>query len=194
MKKILFILFLFFAWQLEVYAQNPDIDLLKKLNVEDAMDQQGWITFTNSVYYVPAAYMGANLVYGLAANDTRAKNYGLEAFMSVGLSQGISQLVKVLVKRPRPSDRYPQYINTYSQTTNYSFPSGHSAAAFSTAMTMGYQGRQAYYTIPVFTWSTMIGYSRMRLGKHYPSDVLVGAVIGIGSGLLAHWARQQITR
>src|SRR5699024_2257050 len=193
MKKTLLILWLFLVpvW---VVAQNPDINLLKKLNVTQPLpaEQHFWISVTNSVYFVPAVYAVSNLAYGLASHDNRAMRYSLETTMSVGLSMAISGTLKAIIKRPRPTETYSNVIKSYSNTRTYSFPSGHSAASFATATTMSFQANRWYASVPIFTWSIGVGYSRMRLGKHYPSDVITGVLIGIGSGLLSHWITSEI--
>ncbi len=43
-----------------------------------------------------------------------------------------------------------------------------------------------YIIAPSFAWASAVGYSRMALGVHYPSDVLAGAIIGSGSAYLCY--------
>ena len=52
----------------------------------------------------------------------------------------------------------------------------------STAVSLSY--KKWYVTVPAYAYASLVGYSRMRLGMHYGSDVLGGMIIGIGSGLL----------
>ncbi len=193
MKRILLIIWLFLV-SVSVFAQNPDINLLRKLNVTQPVPaaQHFWMGMTKSVYFVPAVYAVSNLTYGLAAHDNSAMRYSLETTLSAGISMAISGALKAIVKRPRPTDAYPDDIQSYSYTRTYSFPSGHSAASFATATTMSFQANRWYASVPIFTWSFGVGYSRMRLGKHYPSDVLSGILIGIGSGLLSHWITEEM--
>jgi undecaprenyl-diphosphatase len=91
---------------------------------------------------------------------------------------------KLLTRRLRPSSQsHPTLIRTPRST---SFPSGHSAAAF--AFVTG-----ACVELPVLAPGLVplagaVAYSRVHTGVHYPSDVVAGVGIGIGSGLLAgHW-------
>jgi membrane-associated phospholipid phosphatase len=87
------------------------------------------------------------------------------------LSTGSVQLLKHTVHRERP--------NHGSQ----SFPSGHTANGFVAASFLQFRyGWQ--YGIPAYTAAAITGYSRIQAKKHWTTDVLVGAVIGIGSSFL----------
>lgn len=192
-KAILFVLILI---QSAGYlrAQNPDIDLLRRINSPEPAQQCFWPETSNSVYWVFPAYTVANLTYGLIGNDKLALSYSLECTLSAGISLAITGCIKNWVNRPRPAQAYPGLIRSYNSKEGKSFPSGHTALAFSTATTASFQGNKWFISVPVFTWPIAVGYSRMRLGRHYPSDVLCGALIGIGSGLLSHWITNQIVR
>lgn len=192
MHKRLFLLFLVLLSPFNISGQNPDINLLHKLNAPYEQNLGTWLRLTNSAYWIPPAYVVSNLTYGIIADDRVARSYALEGTISVALSAAITQGLKSLVGRERPAQAYPELIRTYSITKSKSFPSGHSAVTFATASAMAYQGKRWFVTVPVFSWSTTIGYSRMRLGKHYPTDVLVGAAIGVGSGIFGHWLTQKI--
>jgi len=52
------------------------------------------------------------------------------------------------------------------------------------------------YTIavPALAWSAGVGYSRIYLGQHYPSDVIMGAIVGSSSALICHWATKQLAK
>jgi undecaprenyl-diphosphatase len=71
-----------------------------------------------------------------------------------------------------------------------SFPSGHTSVAFSTATSLYLAYPKWYVAVPAFTYAASVGYSRMYLGVHYPSDVLAGAVIGAGSAWLMYKANK----
>jgi membrane-associated phospholipid phosphatase len=88
---------------------------------------------------------------------------------------------KLFVRRRRPfSPSHPTLIRTPRST---SFPSGHTAAAFAFATA-------ASAELPVMAPALLplagaVAYSRVHTGVHYPSDVVAGMGIGIGSAVLA---------
>jgi membrane-associated phospholipid phosphatase len=88
---------------------------------------------------------------------------------------------KLLVRRRRPSScRRPTLIRTPRST---SFPSGHTAAA--AAFVAGASAELPVLAPILVPLAGAVAYSRVHTGVHYPSDVVAGAAIGIGSGLLA---------
>ena len=72
----------------------------------------------------------------------------------------------------------------------YGFPSNHAANSFAIAMVLSvfYRG----YTAVFATLAFLIGFSRIYLGKHYPSDILAGAVWGIVIALLVIYLTHKI--
>lgn len=82
--------------------------------------------------------------------------------------------LKLIVGRPRPTGTYKRY--------NSSFPSGHSSAGFYWATTIGHEYPK--YRIPLYIWATGVVLSRVYLGRHWPSDVIAGGIIGYLFGKL----------
>ena len=91
-------------------------------------------------------------------------------------------LIKRIVNRPRPLD--PEDKN--------SFPSGHTIAAFSLATI----GTHEYpkLGIPLYALAFGTAFSRVYLGRHYPSDVIVGAIVGTLASLAAIRYKEPVLR
>jgi membrane-associated phospholipid phosphatase len=173
------------GWCSTGFAQNWDVDLLKNINPEHP-DSKYWNYTSNSIYYAPAAISFGTLGYGIVGGNGVARNRAYETIISVGLSGIIGEVLKYTVKRERPSDKYPGEIFVNSPTHDPSFPSGHTLVAFATATSLALEYKKWYVTGPAFLWAGSVGFSRMYLGKHYPSDVLAGIALGILGGVVSH--------
>jgi len=99
------------------------------------------------------------------------------SMLSIGLTFLFSQVTKLIVIRLRPSDVLPELVPLVRAPDKYSFPSSHAAGTFCIAMSISvfYRG-----IIPlVFLIALTISLSRVIARLHYPSDVFVGATIGM---------------
>ena len=166
-------------------AQNLDVDILKAVNPEHP-DSKYWQYTSNSLYYVPVGVSAGQLFYGIGQGSSLTRNRSYETLISVGISGIIGEILKYTIKEPRPSVRYPGLVFTNSETRDPSFPSGHTLVAFATATSLALEYKKWYVTGPAYLWAGSVGFSRMYLGKHYPSDVLAGMAIGILSGVVSH--------
>lgn len=92
-------------------------------------------------------------------------------------------ILKPFVARVRPCDVNQAVQLLVPRPTDYSFPSGHTGASF--AATAALFGQKNRLWIPSLILSLLIGFSRLYLYVHYPSDVLAGAFLGTMLGLLA---------
>ena len=103
--------------------------------------------------------------------------------------------MKQVFKRERPfvTIRNVSYDKYNSPTDRYSFPSGHTATAFSmaTSLTLRYPDKPVIIAMS-YLYAAIIGYGRMYLGVHYPSDVIGGMIIGSGSAALIYSLRKEI--
>jgi membrane-associated phospholipid phosphatase len=168
-----------------VIAQNLDIDIAKDINPRHPTSDY-WRFATNSAYFISAGIPVGLFVTGIITKDRQLKKESLEAFGAIAVELLVSEPMKITINRLRPGEKYPTEIFPYRTLHGQSFPSGHSSLAFSAAASLSIQCKRWYITLPAYAWAASVGYSRVYLGEHYPSDVLAGAAVGIGSAYLAH--------
>jgi membrane-associated phospholipid phosphatase len=163
-----------------------DISLLREINVNRLSALDGAFIFISQSGPIIAECIP--LAFIITGFLKKKKKIWMEGFMIATpylLAVVILNIVKVFIDRPRPFTSYT-YIQKLSEGGSSSFPSGHTSDAFSIAMIVSLFFPKRKIVIPIFLWAILVGYSRMDLGVHYPTDVLGGAIIGIGSSLLCH--------
>jgi undecaprenyl-diphosphatase len=103
---------------------------------------------------------------------------------AAALGLGANQLIAALWQRPRPYQDHPLgIVPLLSHTHDASFPSDHATAAFAIAFGVLFVVRRTGWLF--VAWAALIAASRVLAGMHYPTDVLAGALIGLGSGFFA---------
>jgi membrane-associated phospholipid phosphatase len=191
LNKCLLLLLLLFL-PINLAAQNFDIELLRLINSPETLPADNFFRFvsTSEIYValgIPAGMAGA----GLIKDDKVLIRNACVIFGSAALTSGITIILKYSINRDRPFVTYPD-ITKKSDAGSPSFPSGHTSSAFSTATSLSLAYPKWYIIVPSFAWAGTVGYSRMYLGVHYPSDVLAGAVIGAGSAWLCYKVNKKL--
>jgi len=170
-----------------------DIDLFRSINrtqspqqgLFDLLDAASGPTFVA----VPAALV----VVGVFDDQPDLSRAG--AIIGAGqiLAGGSAVLLKVITARPRPFDALDDVkVKRRSSATGFAFPSGHTALAFALATSASLCLENPYASLPLFVWAGMVGYGRIYLGLHYPSDVLGGIVLGVASAWVVWQFREEI--
>ena len=97
---------------------------------------------------------------------------------AVGSSDAIcAQIIKPWVGRIRPSHEFNEFINLLvSKGGKWSFPSNHAANSFAFATVLSYFFEQK--KVVLYTLASIIAFSRVYVGVHYPLDIIFGAVVG----------------
>ncbi len=128
-----------------------------------------------------AAWIAAGLVG--AAVDARARQQWVHAVLTVVASHGASVVLKRLVRRIRPT--HPSLLAHVAVPSRWSFPSSHAASTTTAAIVYGrLLGTPVTAVVPA-----AMGWSRLALGVHYPSDVLSGAALGTAVAALVPISR-----
>ena len=170
-------------------SQNVDIRLLQHIHTPhytQSDDAFRWVT--NTTTFVSLGIPAGMLAIGWLKNDSTTLHNALVITASYAITGAISLSLKYATNRPRPFDAYPQLFQKKTDGGSPSFPSGHSSLAFATATSLSLQYPRWYIIVPSYLWAGTVAYSRMHLGVHYPSDVLMGAFIGSASAYLSYKA------
>lgn len=132
-----------------------------------------------------AAIAGALLVFGLKAGRPREAVAGKLGLLAVTVAGLFGQLFKHLFCRARPlTEKSGQFFVEFPCLGKgagfISFPSGHSVTAFALAFVLS----RTYprYALLFYGLAVLVAISRIYLAKHFPSDVVAGAAVGILAG------------
>ena len=100
--------------------------------------------------------------------------------------------IKPLVARARPWVVMEGFETLVRSPDMNSFPSGHTCAAFAFAAAVCSTLPWRWGKAAAIAAAVLMGFSRLYVGVHFPSDVLAGALIGILCGALASWLSRKI--
>jgi Membrane-associated phospholipid phosphatase len=192
MIRIPLLLTLLFFFSHASYGQNADIKLLREINLNRNKSLDGTFKIiTKTSPYISVALPISMLGIGLVENDSTLARKAIVIGTSVVAAGIITQVMKKCINRTRPFVTYPD-IECMTSAGSASFPSGHTSDAFSLAASLSMEYSKWYVVVPSYAWATTVAYSRLHLGVHYPSDVLAGAAIGIGSAYLCHYLNKKL--
>lgn len=181
MKK-LFLLLLCFLPLSVTYAQNWDVNTLKRVNSWDGNFVRNYSkAISNTTPFIVAGIPTALATYALISDNKPLLKDAIYIGTSVGEAFVITYGLKYAVNRTRPYDKYPDKITLVGgRESSPSFPSAHTATAFSFATSLCIKYPKWYVIAPSAVWAGSVAFARMNQGVHYPSDVLGGAAIGVG--------------
>lgn len=141
--------------------------------------RQLWIALARAFSRSGDGYMQVLLPSLLWLLDRR---HGGALFTATAIAFAIERplywVLKNSCQRRRPPEAIPSFRSVVVASDRFSFPSGHTGAAFLLAtITTEHYGALA---LPMYLWSGAVGLSRVVLGVHFPTDILAGALLGSG--------------
>ncbi len=194
LRKILFAV-LMFGFVPNITAQNSDINLLRQFNGPINSNPDALMRgVSNSVIPLMIAIPAGLLIYNRTTTGSWTEKHepyviGFSLVATVGITYGL----KKIVNRPRPFVTYSDIYQKDSHVGPYSFPSGHTSSAFALATSVSLCYPKWYVIAPAALWAITVGCSRMYLGVHYPTDVLIGALIGSGCAVLTYQLNKKLS-
>lgn len=136
---------------------------------------QRFITLVRWVSRSGDGYMQA-IVPILIAIASQSLSFLMFALLAFAIERPIYFLLKHTLKRRRPPEIVPDFSCLVTPADKFSFPSGHTMAAFLLAgLCTNELGAMAAW---LYIWASAVGASRVILGVHFPSDILAGALLG----------------
>ena len=140
--------------------------------------------FRIATYMGDGAFISALLVSLYASGELFQQDslrytalLGLESFVISGV---LVSALKFFIGRARPyTGEDSTSFRPFSFTSsNYSFPSGHSASAWALASVIASQSKSFLLDLFSYSMAALVSVSRVRLEKHWASDVLIGSALG----------------
>lgn len=134
-------------------------------------------------------YLGMLLLviaFAGAIRRTSWRRTAVAAGLSAGLALAVGKVISEIVGRQRPFVAHPRLVHLFeAHAADPGFPSDHTTAAFAIGIAILLRNRMWGATVLVFC--AILGFARIALGYHYPTDVIGGAVLGSASALLLWW-------
>ena len=169
-----------------------DIEILKAVNENRIVFLDGvFIFITNTAAAIAFGFPGILLITTFIKKNPPVRRKAFTILIPVALSAIFANILKYAINLPRPYKVYP-FIEKLSGGGSPTFPSGHTADAFAFAIAAALLYRKPSIVTLCLFWASLVGYSRMCLGVHFPSDVLAGALIGTACAWLYQWIEKKV--
>jgi undecaprenyl-diphosphatase len=98
------------------------------------------------------------------------------ALLAFSVERVVYWIMKNSLKRARPAEALPDFKSHIIASDEFSFPSGHTSAAFLFVTLLTFHFGPVL--VLLYPWAMAVAMSRVYLGVHFPSDTVMGAVLG----------------
>ena len=177
------------GWKESKGLQGLDDRIMVHLSENRTPKQTDFFMFLSKYNnLVNVAVPAGVLAGGVISNDKGTRQDALYIASSSAINFLVTTAIKKIVRRPRPFNGRVK-INAVYHPGSTSFPSGHSSSSFTTATALSQVYSKWYVIAPAYLWAGAMGYSRMYLGVHYPTDVATGALLGTSTALSMKFIR-----
>ena len=168
-------------------TENPDVRLFRGINALQDPSSNGFIEYLDLTSFPTFGALPVGFVIvGAASGDRAVVETGLLSATAQLTALGLTVALKEIAGRQRPFESLDDVrVKHRWSATGYSFPSGHTSQAFAIATVFSLKFPKGSIIIPTVLWASAIGYGRIFLGVHYPTDVLGGVAVGIVGGYVA---------
>jgi undecaprenyl-diphosphatase len=141
---------------------------------------------------VPLLVLCVAIQWWRKTDQTHVRHTCVAAGLSFLIGLGFNQMLLLFVHRVRPYDAGVSHL-VIPPSSDWSFPSDHATAAFAIAAIFAFHGLRRHAAVFALA-ALIIGWSRIFVGTHYLTDVLGGAMTGIGAALLVRAAYREGSR
>lgn len=161
------------------YITTWDLEILHKINTFATPELNLFFKYITNL----AGYKFIMLLIIVLLAYNRTRKIGLQVLIAE-LSQLLigSFFLKNLIARPRPFLVDPSIELIVKAPKTFSFPSGHTSTAFALAFALIYADCPKFWKLIGLAFAVIIGFSRLYLQVHFPTDVLFGMVLGFACG------------
>ena len=161
-----------------------------------------WLFVTNKWSSIPLYLLALFLVYRKHGLKGALIILGVVALM-IATTDQLSNLFKDSIKRPRPCQvaSFQDIMRMVApRCGKYGFFSAHAASSVAVSVFLSKLLRRDYKITPylLLVWCSMVAYSRVYLGVHYPADIIfgasIGALVGVGYFRLLRYVYKRILK
>ncbi len=147
-----------------------------------------WMFATHTATWTPLFILFLVLIY---KNHTKKQTLIIvfTVLFTLSFTLLFTELIKEWIQRIRPNntDELKTSLRILTNPTDYSFFSGHASNAMAvTLLIFFFLRKKVKYTYLFFLWPLLFSLSRIYLGVHYPSDIIIGSLVGATIAYIAY--------